>query len=39
MEIDFDKYMLSAIEVDKINRTCPELTEEEQAIHDKYAEE
>ena len=39
MEIDFDKYMLSAIEVDKINSTCPDLTEEEQAIHDKYTEE
>lgn len=39
MEIDFDKYMLSAIEVDKINSTCPELTEEEQAIHDKLMEE
>lgn len=39
MDIDFDSYMLSAIEVDKINSTCPPLTEEEQAIHDKYCEE
>lgn len=39
MDINFDTYGLSALEVDKINSTCPELTEEEQAIHDKYTEE
>lgn len=39
MDIDFDKYMLSAVEVDKINTECPPLTDEEQAIHDKYMEE
>ena len=39
MDIDFDAYGLSALEVDKINSTCPDLTEEEQAIHDKLMEE
>lgn len=39
MNIDFDSYMLSALEVDKINRECPDLTPEEQEIHDKLTEE
>ena len=44
MEIDyttyeFEDWTLDALEVDKINSTCPDLTEEEQAIHYKYAEE
>lgn len=38
-DIDFYAYMLSAEEVDKINRECAGLDEEEQAIHDALCEE
>ena len=36
MDIDFDKYMLSALEIDEINKNCAPLTAEEQEIHEKY---
>lgn len=38
MDIDFDSYMLSALEVDEINSNCPDLTPEEQEIHDRLTE-